>query len=178
MVELLEKEYERSKLPASPQEFVNWDDYKVLVQARTHNSQWADMFLNRKHLSCVYETELPPTKEEREYQRKADSIIKEELEREFDPNLVIVDLFRKAPVKFLLADEKTPTINIVSRDDPTVTSSLKDKAPVVRNLEEPIYAFRVYADNSVAKNVYDHIKMRKEVIIAKLRSQNEKGGDD
>lgn len=177
LIELLEAEYGEGKLPTSPQEFINWDDYKVLVQAKSHNSQWADMFLNRRHLSCVYETELASTKEEREYQRKADSILKEELEKEFDPRLVIVDLFRKAPVKFSLADDKTPTINIVSKDDPTVTSSLKVKAPVVRNLEEPIYAFRVYADDSIAKDVRNHIKMRKEIIIAKLRSENKEGGD-
>lgn len=177
LVELLKNENDAGKLPSKPSEFARWDDYTVLVKAKDHQSQWADMFLNRKHFSRAYETELASTKEEREMQRKADAILVEELKKEFKSDLVIIDLFQKPAVKFTLADD-TPTINIVSKDDPTKTYSLKDKAPIVAKLEEPIYAFRVYADDSIAKEVYKHIKIRKDIIIDEIRLKIQQGGNE
>ncbi|HZK18322.1 MAG TPA: hypothetical protein VFD15_03310, partial [Clostridia bacterium] len=175
VAELLRKEYGVERLPLDLTEFLKWDDCAILERAKYLDSPWSNMILNRRHFGCVYETELAPTKEERVLQRKVDNALKEELQNKYTPQEVIVDLFSKPAIKFLLPDEETPTINIISKADPTRTASFKEKAPVVAKLEEPIYAFRVYAKRNIATKVNKHIKLRREVIWGKL-TEEQKGG--
>ncbi|MCL5779538.1 MAG: HD domain-containing protein [Firmicutes bacterium] len=162
--EILKLKYGKTKLPSDLEEFKKWDDYSVIENAKTISSPWAGKFLNREHLKCVWQTELASTKEEREKQRKIDSIIKEELEKKYKPYQIIVDLYQKPPLKFTLADGVTPTVSVISKENPTQTYSFKDRAPIVAKLEEPIYVFRVYADEDIAQEVKDFIQMKKAVL--------------
>ncbi|AEG58487.1 HD domain-containing protein [Desulforamulus ruminis] len=150
---LLEKNGKK-RLPTNPEKFILWDDDAVLQEAKNSSSLWAERFLNRKHLKCVWETDPRPLKEERAYQTR----IKDELESRYKSSQVIVDQYQKAPIKFDI--DGTPTIHVLSNQSATEAFSFRDKAPIVAKLEEPIYIFRVYTDEENAKEVKDYADMR------------------
>ncbi|WEK54557.1 MAG: HD domain-containing protein [Candidatus Cohnella colombiensis] len=160
--DILQSTYGNDRLPVDVEEYLKLDDYSVIEKAKTIKSVWADRFLNRVHLKCVWETEAVGSKESRAQQRKYDSIIKAELEMKYKPEEVIVDQYQKAPVKFEI--DEIPTINIISKDSNIITHSFKEKAPIVAKLEDPIYIFRVYTDASIAQQVLGHIQMRYEIL--------------
>jgi HD superfamily phosphohydrolase len=164
--EILVNNTSTGRLPKEVHEFIKWDDYTVIEKAKEMKSPWADRFLNRVHLKCVWESEPATTREERIIQRECELQIKDELEAKYKSYQVIIDRYQKTPMKFALSDG-SPTISVISKNDPTVTYSFKDKAPVVAKLEEPIYVCRIYADSDVAKEVSDHVKMRYEVLRRK-----------
>lgn len=161
--EILVRETSTGRLPSEVSEFIAWDDYSVIEKAKLLNSPWADRFLNRKHIKCVWETDPALTMDDRKVQREAELQIKEELEAKYKPYQVIVDRYQKPPLKFTLSDG-SPTISVISKDDPTRTYSLKDRAPVIAKLEEPIYVCRIYADADVSKEVRDYVQMRSMVL--------------
>lgn len=161
--EILMKETETGRLPKDVSEFVKWDDYTVIEKAKSLASPWADRFLNRIHLKCIWESEPALTMEERKVQRESELQIKDELEARYKPYQVIIDRYQKPPLKFALSDG-SPTISIISKEDPTVTFSLKDRAPVIAKLEEPIYVCRIYADADVAKEVREYVQMRSAIL--------------
>lgn len=161
--EILARDSSTGRLPSDVSEFINWDDYSVIEKAKTLDSPWADRFLNRKHLTCIWESEPALTAEERKLQRETELQIKDELEARYKPYQVIIDRYQKPPLKFTLSDG-SPTISVISKGDPTKTYSLKDRAPVIAKLEEPIYVCRIYADEDVAKEVREYVQMRSMVL--------------
>ncbi|MBJ6361628.1 HD domain-containing protein [Paenibacillus sp. GCM10012307] len=164
--EILVRDSSTGRLPLEVQDFIKWDDYSVIEKAKEIKSPWADRFLNRVHLKCIWESEPAVTREERVIQRECELQIKDELELKYKPYQVIIDRYQKTPMKFALSDG-SPTISVISKNDPTAIYSLKDRAPVVAKLEEPIYICRIYTDSDVAKDVHDYVKMRYEVLRRK-----------
>lgn len=161
--DILKAETGTGRLPKDVGAFIQWDDYSVIEKAKTIQSPWAERFLNRVHLKCIWESEPALTMEERIVQRESELQIKEELESRYPPYQVIVDRYQKPPLKFTLSDG-SPTISIISKEDPAITYSLKDRAPVIAKLEEPIYVCRIYADMDVAKEVREYVHMRSAVL--------------
>lgn len=161
--EILARETDTGRLPKDVKEFIKWDDYSVIEKAKELNSPWAARFLNRVHMKCIWQSEPAPTPEERLIQRESELQIKDELESKYKPYQVIVDRYQKPPLKFTLSDG-SPTISVISKEDPTITYSLKDRAPVIAKLEEPIYVCRIYADADVAKEVKDYVQMRSAIL--------------
>lgn len=155
--EILARDTPSGRLPVRVGEFIQWDDYSVIEKAKGMDSPWADRFLNRIHLKCVWESEPASTAMERELQRECELRIKDELERRYKPYQVIVDRYQKQPMKFDLSDG-SPTIQVQSKSDPVVTFSLKERAPVIAKLEEPIYICRIYTDSEVREDVLEFVR--------------------
>ncbi|GIQ71167.1 HD domain-containing protein [Xylanibacillus composti] len=161
--DMLAKETSTGRLPSDVSEFIKWDDYTVIEKAKSSDSPWADRFLNRKHIKCIWESEPAPTLDERKLQREVELQIKDELEARYKPYQVIIDRYQKPPLKFTLSDG-SPTISIISKEDPRMTYSLKERAPVIAKLEEPIYVCRIYADADVAKEVREFVQIKSMIL--------------
>ena len=92
--------------------------------------------MNRKHFKCVWETEPKPSEPEITYHTK----IRKELEDNFKQSQIIVDQYKKSPIKFKI-DDKTPTIYVLSKNTSITAFSFEEKGPIVAKLQDPIYIF-------------------------------------
>jgi len=143
--------------PQNPDEFLSLDDESIFqyAKASSQKNSWAGRFLRREHFREVWSSDrLADTfADSREY----DEQVAQMLKGYYKEDQVFVDRFVKAPIRF--ADEdNSPTIHIIDRKDQTVTYSLREMASVVSKLEDPIYVFRVYAEEKIAQDVYYRIK--------------------
>lgn len=168
--EILKEETKAGKFPSDVEEFIQWGDYTIINKAKESQSPWANRLLNRVHMKYVFEHEPEKTPEERQLQREYELIIKEELEERYTPYEVIVDREQKVPIKFELSDDGPPTIIIVNKNDSNKIYPFKDRAPIVAKLEEPIYVFRVYADNDIEEEVTNYIRTRYKVLKSEQKN--------
>ncbi len=160
--DLLQDKFGAPRFPVTVDDFLNLDDYAVVEQAKNINSPWANKFLNRIHYKCAWETQLSGSPGHKAEQRKLDLLVKQELEEQYSPHQVIVDWYQKAPIKFEV--DETPTISVIRQGSPVETDSFRDKAPVIAKLDDPIYIFRVYAIESLHRQIHEDLLMRYEIL--------------
>ncbi|GAB7387453.1 hypothetical protein BSNK01_12890 [Bacillaceae bacterium] len=109
---------------------------------------WADRFINRRHLKLVQEVFPHASEEDRTIFKK----IKEEIEQQFDVSSVYIDEYTQKPVMFQTKDGE-PTIQVIDKGREQRAVPFYEKSKVIERLNEPIYIYRIYADEDSYKDV-------------------------
>jgi HD superfamily phosphohydrolase len=149
LLEFLKRLLPEGRLPANLNEFLLWDDTRVLAEAQrlAHDASaddqlrlWADRLINRHHVSAVFD---PPTTkfDEREAQRYIGPIRRLEERLNADGREWWFDNAEKLPHK-LTPESGTGIFVLDERQRP---QSLYQTSPIVRALTEEIHLFRIYA---------------------------------
>ncbi len=157
MVEFLRSILPNGKLPADPVDFLKWDDIYVLQKSKEEQNEnvWAERLIHRKHLKLVREVFPHASKEDRDILKK----IKEEIEKEFTRSSVYVDEYTQKPVIFQNEDGE-PTIQIIDKRREQRAVPFYEKSKIIERLNEPIYIYRIYADDDTFRDVDSYFMRR------------------
>lgn len=135
--------------PDDLEEFLGWNDHKVLELAKANADQnvWADRLLNRKHLKLIEDWSPHVSEEVQEILRE----IKRVLETAYPREQLFIDEYKKKPIKFR-GEDNEPTIRLIVNRDPI---AVDEKSAVIKRFDVPIHLFRIYADPEIADEVKD-----------------------
>ncbi|AOY78188.1 hypothetical protein BJL90_01290 [Clostridium formicaceticum] len=127
-------------LPIREEEFLQWDDNRVLEYIKNNPNSYNDMFLNRGHLKLVFER-FPYIKEE-------EKLIISEIEelinnRRYLDTEVIVDRYTQNAIKF--EDEMgNPSIGILDKNKNI--HHVDKYSSILSKINDSLDVFRIYAN--------------------------------
>jgi HD superfamily phosphohydrolase len=171
-----------SGLPSGLEDYLAWDDARVLVEARNciasseggPSSLWAERLLNRHHLTPIFD---PPTVnfDAQEAQRYIGAML--ELERVLEDDGIehYRDDASKLPHR-LTASTAKGIVVLDERDDP---QPLYSKSAIVRALTQEIHLFRIYAcvkdeeEAATYRQIWQERHDREQVELKKLVVEGE-----
>ena len=146
-----------SKYPEDINEYLLWDDNRVLNCISGSDNDDVLSFKNRKIMSCVYESK--PHAE-----RSDDTVyglILKILNNEYE-GLVLDDKVDKAAHKFtpkLLSHEDDSGKGLLIYDEKTDSvSNIMDESLILESIVKSISINRIYADKSISEKVKEKIK--------------------
>lgn len=126
-------------LPIRENEFLLWDDHRVLENVRNNPNLYNDMFLNRNHLKIIFEK-----LNNYEISEKIiiDNIIKNIEEKNYKDTEVMTDRYIQKAIKY--NDEMgNPLIGIIDKNH--LVKGIEEYSPLLLNINKPTEVFRVYA---------------------------------
>ncbi|MCR1962860.1 protein kinase [Clostridium perfringens] len=149
-------EREATKLPSDINEYCQLDDHKIMSYISRHNSNyWNKMFVTRNPFKEVYGISHINS----DYDRKIINEIKEKLYNSSIPkDKVIIDEHTKSPIIFK-DEEGNPMLGIIGKNGGSIV--IDSKSYILKNINEEINIFRVYAEKNYYKNVLDIIEEAK-----------------
>ncbi|WP_170086494.1 HD domain-containing protein [Kyrpidia spormannii] len=138
----------RKTLPDNVEEYLNWDDIRVLERAKEHPSPWGRRILNREHFVLAYQAPARRPLSSQETKRLKELLL--DIEHTFGYNQVIADFASKTPIKF--EHEEEPTIWVVTSNDDE-PKPFQDVARIVSKIDEPILYARIYCERGLKNDV-------------------------
>lgn len=160
LVDCLRRILPNSKYPSDINEYLKWDDNKVLQVIAESTDEELQKFKCRQIMSCIYESNAHSGKPE----QMNFKIITNMLEGEFG-ELILTDSIDKyahklTPVLFARNDDSGKGIIII--DEKTgETQDIMDVSIILSSLIKPISIKRIYAHKSIAKSAVDRIQIIK-----------------
>ncbi|MBC2579859.1 protein kinase domain-containing protein [Clostridium sp. DJ247] len=125
-------------LPIREDEFLQWDDHRVLEYIRNNPNTYNEMFLNRGHLKLIYEKVINYERDDRIIINEIRNRIRD---KRYKDTEVIVDYEIQNPITYV--DEMgKPIIRILDKD--RTTKDVGELSPLLININKPIEILRIY----------------------------------
>ena len=153
-----------NSFPIDVQEYLKWDDVKVLDLLRENVETYksAKDIISRRHWTCVYTTKTHPQGEGIELFKT----IERTLKRKFTPENYKTDFLvdtsadklphKIVPRKHAIDDEETIAIVDESRNK---VSTISDESHIINNLTEKINIQRIYASDRFAADAKAEVSL-------------------
>lgn len=146
--------------PAAVEEYLEWDDCKVIQLLKSSPSIYCQNIVNRTVYPCVFETKAhPQVADKREFTRNC-----RDLEQAIEPENIIRDcsagkMPHKIPIKIEPDHEKAIVIYNSKTNRKTTIS---EESEIIKSLTEKIDIMRVYCHPSKREQAYEIIRATNE----------------
>lgn len=145
------------KYPCEVEEYLKWDDSKVLSLMANSTSHEVDRFRNREIMTCVFESKAHSGAEGKVSAR----VIFHSLQQEYG-NAILLDSVDKTAHKlnpYLLSPDDDSGKGIMILDEKTgEVRNIMDESIILNSIVPPISINRIYAAKDVADEVRTRIK--------------------
>lgn len=139
-------------LPIREEDFIKWDDHRVMEFIRNNPNIYNDMFLNRGHLKLIYEKIINFDNDDRSILDKIISSIEKEGYRDSE---VIIDYYSQNAVTYV--DEMgNPIIGIIDKNNTIRT--VQECSSLLVNINKPVEILRVYGIIEKQKEILELIE--------------------
>lgn len=162
LIECLKKILPNGKYPSDINDYLSWDDNKVLNFISAGDQEVYSDYRNRVTMACVYETRVHANSMADENIFK---MLCYSLSKKFGKENFIFDDFDKkahklTPVFWGHADDSGYGISVIDKNSPE-PSNIMDESLILKGILEPIHIKRIYAQKDIciaAKLFIDELK--------------------
>ena len=133
------------KFPEEIDDYLNWDDVRVISEMKRLNGQHSQQYLKREVMSCIFETPAHTTKDAKMFVRSLfDGIKKEFPEDLFQFDDVDKKAQKLLPTAYSSNDDSGGEIKVVDKHTKE-PKNVMDCSLILRGIIDKIYICRIYA---------------------------------
>lgn len=158
LVNCLKEMLDGGKYPVDIQEYLKWDDVRVLYNINNTNTYFSKQYKNRTTMSCIYETTAHANSDE----GKNYKIIYNLLKNKLNIDKIYCNEVDKAAHKLqplFMSDKDDSDRAILVIDEKTgADKNVMDESLILKGIMEPISIKRIYVTKEIARQAKDIIK--------------------
>ncbi len=148
------------QFPIDVNDYLEWDDIRVLNQMRQIGKDKSQQYLNRCTMTCIYETPAHATSPEKRFAK----IFYDSVQNEFpSESFYYDDVDKKAhkllPSAYLSDDDSGGEIKVIDKHTQE-TKNIMDCSLILRGIIDKIYICRVYATGNRIEEIKNWINKK------------------
>lgn len=157
LVDSLSELLPNGKYPTDINEYLSWDDNKVLSLVSTSESETVQLFKSRTVKTCVYETTAHANNSDNSKFRIILNLLTSEYKDKIVSDSVDKEAHKLLPTLLSSKDDSGKGIMIIDDATKEVTN-IMDESIILGSIVQPISIKRIYAEKSISQEVIEKIK--------------------